>query len=214
MIFRKITLWSDSSIVLHWINTVPYLLKVFVANRVSEIQDASETAEWRHVRSQDNPADALSRGQLPSDFIKNRLWINGPDWLSKQESCWPDSSIPGLSSDLPETRKNACLLSSITRNAPTEEGKDLEIFEKFSSYKKLKRFVGLVSYLKKGKNFVGKLSVQDLRDAEELIIKRVQEVYFPKEIRELANKGELKRTKQATFLEPFHRWQGFVESGG
>ena len=56
----QITFWTDSSIVLHWINTAPKLLKTFVANRVAEIQGKSSSTHWKPVRTYDNPADVLS----------------------------------------------------------------------------------------------------------------------------------------------------------
>ncbi|XP_043502791.1 uncharacterized protein LOC122524543 [Polistes fuscatus] len=36
---RRTIFWSDSTIVLHWINTPPHTLKTFVSNRVAEIQE-------------------------------------------------------------------------------------------------------------------------------------------------------------------------------
>ena len=73
---------------MHWIHTSPHLLQTFVANRVSQIREITNTLDWRHVRSHDNPADALSRGQLPSEFVKNELWFRGPNWLTKSEAHW------------------------------------------------------------------------------------------------------------------------------
>lgn len=35
---NKIVLWSDSTIVLHWIKTPPHRLKTFIAHRVTQIQ--------------------------------------------------------------------------------------------------------------------------------------------------------------------------------
>lgn len=57
---NKIILWCDSTIVLHWLRTSPHLLKTFVANHVVEIQERTDASTWRHVRSEENPADALS----------------------------------------------------------------------------------------------------------------------------------------------------------
>lgn len=57
-------------ITLHWINTAPHLLKTFVANRVSDIQSKTNISSWRHVPTNDNPADMLSRGQLPDEFVR------------------------------------------------------------------------------------------------------------------------------------------------
>ena len=71
--FDAMHLWSDSIIALNWVRAEPCTLKVFVANRVMDVQPKTETSQWNHVRSHDNPADALSRGQYPNEFLENRL---------------------------------------------------------------------------------------------------------------------------------------------
>jgi hypothetical protein len=55
-------LWTDSSIVLTWIQGPPNKWKTFVGNRVALIQEETASASWRHVPSQSNPADLISRG--------------------------------------------------------------------------------------------------------------------------------------------------------
>ncbi|XP_044575206.1 uncharacterized protein LOC123259014 [Cotesia glomerata] len=66
-------LWCDPTISLHWIHTAPYRLKTFVANRVAEIQKRTVNCHWRHIPSADNPADFVSRGQLPAEFAVNAM---------------------------------------------------------------------------------------------------------------------------------------------
>ncbi|GFX44399.1 uncharacterized protein TNCV_1394201 [Trichonephila clavipes] len=44
-------LWSDSTIVLAWIQKEPNLLKTFVANRVATIQHLTNAEQWHHVSS-------------------------------------------------------------------------------------------------------------------------------------------------------------------
>lgn len=70
---NKTIFWSDSTIVLHWLKTPPHLLKTYVANRVVEICELTDSHEWRHIKSEDNPADAISRGQLSYAFLQNQL---------------------------------------------------------------------------------------------------------------------------------------------
>ncbi|XP_076383878.1 uncharacterized protein LOC143262639 [Megalopta genalis] len=77
-----------------WIRTAPHLLKTFVANRVSEIQTDSDPRNWMHVSGRDNPADYISRGQLASTFMNNKVWLNDPAWLSLDECFWPQLDIP------------------------------------------------------------------------------------------------------------------------
>ncbi|XP_075157630.1 uncharacterized protein LOC142230897 [Haematobia irritans] len=58
---KQLFFWSDSEIVLHWINSASSSLKTFVANRISKIQDLTINSQWRHFDSKNNPADLISR---------------------------------------------------------------------------------------------------------------------------------------------------------
>ncbi|XP_054745963.1 uncharacterized protein LOC129250358 [Anastrepha obliqua] len=74
---ENINFWTDSEIVLHWIKTHPSVLQTFVANRVSEIQELTDKATWRHVPTKLNPADQVSRG-CNVDELNNSIWFSGP----------------------------------------------------------------------------------------------------------------------------------------
>ncbi|GBN40499.1 hypothetical protein AVEN_491-1, partial [Araneus ventricosus] len=63
-------LHTDSTIALAWINTPPNQLKTFIGNRVSKIQDLTESYKWRHISSHLNPADIISRGTDPQELAK------------------------------------------------------------------------------------------------------------------------------------------------
>lgn len=54
--------WTDSSIVLYWIQGHASKWKTFVANRVSLIQQRIPMSCWRHVPTAENPDDCASRG--------------------------------------------------------------------------------------------------------------------------------------------------------
>ncbi|XP_011867405.1 PREDICTED: uncharacterized protein LOC105561748, partial [Vollenhovia emeryi] len=54
--------------------------------------------------TEDNPADALSRGQLPQAFLNNQSWFSGPLWLTKEEGERPNGIVE--LKELPELRKN------------------------------------------------------------------------------------------------------------
>ena len=56
------TFWTDSEIVRSYIHNESKRYKVFVANRISLIQQHSEPAQWLHVDKTQNPADVVSRG--------------------------------------------------------------------------------------------------------------------------------------------------------
>ena len=79
-------LWTDSSFVLTWIQGPPNRWKTFVGNRVATIQEETASASWRHVPSQSNPADLVSRGVEPTTLSTSTLWWKGPQWLIQESS--------------------------------------------------------------------------------------------------------------------------------
>ncbi len=64
--------WSDSTIVLYWLDGNPRRLKTFVGNRVANILEMLPPTAWRHVPSQDNPADCASRGMFPQELLQHQ----------------------------------------------------------------------------------------------------------------------------------------------
>ena len=80
--------FSDSMTTLWWIKT-PKPLKIFVANRVCNILDASEVHQWRYVNTKDNPADIPTRTTSVRGLAEKQLWWWGPSFLTRPESQWP-----------------------------------------------------------------------------------------------------------------------------
>ncbi len=79
--------WSDSTVVLNWINGQGEY-RQFVANRLAKIKENTHI-QWRHVPTEENPADLGSRG---SACAGNELWQNGPHWLSDVKR-WPPKVV-------------------------------------------------------------------------------------------------------------------------
>ncbi|GFW62662.1 DUF5641 domain-containing protein [Trichonephila clavipes] len=85
----QIYLWTDSSIVLAWIKKPLAQLKTFVRNRVSIIQELTESDFWKHVNSENNPSDILSRGISPDKIQHCELWWFGPPFLHQYKELEP-----------------------------------------------------------------------------------------------------------------------------
>jgi len=73
---RSVYGWLDSTVTLHWIKGGGSIYKQFAANRVSKIRE-KDYITWRHVNTNQNPADVGNRGcdgaKLPN------LWLKGPE---------------------------------------------------------------------------------------------------------------------------------------
>ncbi|XP_044575175.1 uncharacterized protein LOC123258984 [Cotesia glomerata] len=198
----KLTFWSDSTIVLQWLKRSPNSLKVFEANRVTKIQTFCSKVEWRHVRTKDNPADCLSRGQLPSEFLNNKMWLEGPTWLSQDPLNWPNLK-PAVPSELPGTLKITCLL------ATTEN-----LFKRFSSYCKLINSFSYCLRMLKNNLFKYKsLSVEEKLLTEIKILTLIQNEQYHYEIEQIKETGETKNLRLRC-LNPFIDSNGLLRLGG
>jgi len=71
--------WTDSTIVRQYITNTEARYHTFVANRVAEIQEIAKAEVWRHIPTQENPADDASRGVSASGLVESR-WLHGPDF--------------------------------------------------------------------------------------------------------------------------------------
>ena len=54
--------WTDSKVVLGYIGNQARRFHTFVANRVQRICTHTTPQQWKHVKTEDNPADHASRG--------------------------------------------------------------------------------------------------------------------------------------------------------
>ncbi|XP_053596567.1 uncharacterized protein LOC128668212 [Microplitis demolitor] len=210
---KDVFLWSDSTITLHWINTPPHLLKTFVANRVAEIQRLSNRCHWRRVSSQDNPADSISRGQTPAEFVANSIWQTGPSWLQCEPSTWPKGALPSI--DIPEMKpmipdRVLCMTIECGLN---------DLLEKYHSSHKLKWVVVYVMrfvYNARHKNHrrFDRLSLQELQQAHDLIIRITQHSAFLKEIKQLKNNEVISDNSKLIPLNPYLDEQDLLRVGG
>ena len=72
--------FTDSMCVLHWLQSKKPL-SAFVTSRVKEIKPLEEVT-FKHVSSEDNPADLATRGKSPKELTSS-IWWMGPTWLKK-----------------------------------------------------------------------------------------------------------------------------------
>ncbi|GBN50878.1 hypothetical protein AVEN_270062-1 [Araneus ventricosus] len=89
----KTYFWTDSTIVLSWLEKECKDLKTFVANRISIIRTLTVAEQWNHVPSKQNPADLISRGMDPVKLQLCELWWSPSFLLQPEMTKCRDSSI-------------------------------------------------------------------------------------------------------------------------
>ena len=123
--------------------------ETFVANRVSAIREQSLPSQWRYVNTRLNPADDASQGISADDIVQSTRWIKVLDFLWHDEATWPQrptamNEDQGKDGDLGANRASFVSLASATAT-PIQS-----MFERFSNWHKLKKFLGWMLRFKNG----------------------------------------------------------------
>lgn len=207
-------LWTDSMTVWHWIKAPHHNWKTFVANRVAKIQELTKDCYWRHVPGVMNPADLVSRGCEPDEFLEKVLWWSGPEWLKSGAEDWPD--IPSKGETTIEERR----LTVAVASAGTEENFSNYLFSRSSSYVGLQRIVGyclrfIDVRLKRRKEQTGSfLTTEELNRAERAMCRLTQTEWYPEDIRLLKNNQLLSKRSELVTLSPYLDETGLIRVGG
>lgn len=202
-------LWSDSQVALSWIKSPPGRWTAFVSNRVTQIQNLTSDASWRHIRSHLNPADLLSRGT--SLTTHSSLWFSGPDFLHKSSSDTVMYDSFSQLSQLPEERRTV-LLS--VHPAPNYW---IEFISKFSSFTKLLRSMAYVlrfaHNLRNPDKYTGPLSSSELHESRRMLIIQVQGSAFS-HVRRLLKNNKAPQDKHLMSLNVFLDQDSIIRVGG
>ena len=193
--------WTDSKVVLGYLNNDTKRFHTFVANRVQVIRSNTDTKEWQCIDTKNNPADHASRGLNAEDLMKSN-WFSGPAFLWEKEIPSSEQEIPNIQIGDPEVK-------ATVRAATVKEPFSLiDCISRFSSWTKA---VGVVSYLKrpfkKNKPKTVTTTVAERQDAERHIFKEIQLTAFKNEIISLSQGTERQgfKPKFPPKVRPFHR---------
>ncbi|GFX59476.1 integrase catalytic domain-containing protein [Trichonephila clavipes] len=135
----QIYLWTDSSIILALIKKPLAQLKTFVRNRVSIIHELTESDSWKHVNSENNHADILSRGISPDKIQHCELWWFGSPFLHQYKELEPYdiTAVEGDDLSLQELKETSDFpLCALLKNF-----EPLDIISNCSSFTKLQRVI-------------------------------------------------------------------------
>ena len=183
---KNVICWSDSQISLAWVKAVDKEFKTFVQNRVVEIRKNVEKDKWFYCRSQENPADIITRLNEFS-LINEKLWWNGPEFLKYdyvdyvEENKFKKEVMDDFYTE-DVNNVNTCLL---TTEACFKTIDDIIDIHRFNDLLKLYRVTAIVlRFIKNLKSSVKKeninlnkfVTVEEINEAKLLWIKANQHV--------------------------------------
>ena len=201
---RATTGWSDSTIVLCWLSQEPSNWKTFVANRVAEIQ-RNDRVHWQHVPTENNPADAASRGVELSALKSLEIWWKGPTWLrsgvlpSQPKLNFTEHEVKRPERQIlhPRAAKRTPL-ARVVRTVPAVslavtkvDNYARDIFD-LSLFSSLSRLLRLVAFVKRftqrirnrgTKGSLGTISPEEMTEAMMILLRQEQKKVYSDEIK-------------------------------
>ncbi len=191
---NDIHLWTDSEIVIAWLRKPCYTWKVFVRNRVEQIQSLVKTEYWAHCPGIENPADIISRGTSIPKLKDSELFWHGPDWMCQSKDKWPQQTQRGNENVTEEASKEeakvvACLSQS------QEESEINDLINRSSSLNHVRRVIAWILRWKnkcqsrttmrtrsrsRHTDEVQELTASELDQAETVLIRQIQGQHFAK----------------------------------
>ncbi|XP_055910886.1 uncharacterized protein LOC129945251 [Eupeodes corollae] len=210
----QVNLWTDSTIVLAWLQKPPSTWKTFLANRTAEILKNTVATEWSHVISCENPADLASRGVSPVDLKDSSLWWNGPHWLLKPQLIWPRSKREPVDESILELKKVQLFNNQVVQDFE-------EDLAKFSNWHKVLCVVAYIerfyhSFIKRGnkKYSSPELSYEESNLAKQTLIVLTQKKYFQKEYCDLVQGKQLASKSWLGKFNPIIDDKGVMRANG
>ncbi|XP_055306907.1 uncharacterized protein LOC129571167 [Sitodiplosis mosellana] len=122
-----------------------HTIETFVGNRIAAITANTPSKVWAHVRTEDNPADLISRGMKAQDLVTSDFWKHGPNWLQKDKSEWPKPKLKVTQEDK-EAILNECEPQNVSvMLSCTPIGfKEWNLIDRFSDWSKIIRITAIV----------------------------------------------------------------------
>lgn len=202
----RVAAWTDSSVVLAWLQGHANRWPTYVANRVSIIQSAMNISDWRHVPGADNPADVASRGIMPAELEPHPLWWRGPSWLRMDEQHWPDRRGGPVSSALLEEKVRCCA---------TTMRVTWDLVKRYSSLDRLLRVTAycMRASCRRTKKATIQVLADELHAALIFWVRHVQLVTFCDDMKSITN-GESLKKGELRSLNAFVDDKGMLRVGG
>ncbi|XP_041461230.1 uncharacterized protein LOC121412484 [Lytechinus variegatus] len=203
--------WTDSKVVLGYVQNEARRFHVYVANRIQLIRDLTDPDEWCYVDTAQNPADDASRGLSATQLTEDCRWLRGPEFLWTEGKFKLDHVQPQV--QLEESDPELKRVTILKTGASDAKGHfEPSRLSSFSNWHRAKKAVARCMQLRRklqsrevkvsssspdaGKQSLKEpVTVDELQRAERLILRSVQAEHFLEELQSLQ---KLKTTGELT----------------
>lgn len=195
----KRVFWTDSQNVLCWIRS-PRRFKQFVAYRIGEILETTNTHEWRWVPTSLNIADSATKWKSSEIFRIPERWFVGPKFLWTPSHEWPTQNIITSEPNIDELE----IRCHTTQHEISHNRNNLlPDMERFSKYKRLINTIAYVLRFFHRKKVHESITVDEIEEARLYAIRGVQQQVYYTELRQLELKMPLPSSSALRKLSPF-----------
>ncbi|XP_073722599.1 uncharacterized protein [Misgurnus anguillicaudatus] len=192
---NSVSLWTDSTTVLQWLNSESCRYRVFVGNRIAEIQELTDKCSWHYVSSADNPADDLTKGKPLQYLAAQNRWSQGPSFLLQDPKEWPVIPKPEVMEDKAEMRKSVfCGINTLP--LPSDHS------DKWN-YNTWQELLDMTAQELRAIHAPGTPpEAEDYRQAEINIVKQIQQESFPEDYKLLRTGKSVRSGSRLVTLAP------------
>ena len=206
----SVTFYTDSRVVLGYINNRSRRFFTYVTNGVSRILKVSEPKQWKYIPTGKNPADIGTRG-IRSKDLQESMWIQPPLDIMRDAQDDQTHELVNAAADVEVRPEVTCAKTKTESSLPL--GTDR--FSRFSTWSSLVSGIGfLVSCVRRRKGLDPNLTTNDMEGIEALIIRSAQRDAFEEEYSALKGGQRLSKSSHLLSLNPFMDSNGLLRVGG
>jgi len=212
MDMSKVMFFTDSKVILGYIQNRKKRFYTYVSNRVAKIHNRTSPSQWNYVPTDANPADCATRPIQVKDFLTSS-WLRGPTRLPTTSNNKDDGHNYELVTPEEDEEVRPEVRVSKTVVKRTFENK----FEKFSTWASLIRAISFlkrnIRTRKQDKEFMPE-PVTVSKQTEDVVIREAQNSAFQTEIEMLRKKRPVPLSSSICTLTPFLDDKDILRLGG
>ena len=218
--------FTDSKVVLGYVNNRTRRFYTYVANRVACIHENSSPEQWSYVTSELNPADAATRSCFTNMNDSLRKWYIGPTYLSEEKPVLQEEFCLQDPNNDSELRPDTGVSVTVTKVCDFKTFPVLDASEKFSTWNS---FISAIALLKHIAGTYSKMNGTQCsgwhicevghspvirQNVERFILSELQKKYYSDEILALSSQSEFPKNSSILKLSPYLDDSGILRVGG